>query len=117
MELSLDPRQNTALQSDYTPPRSGEIVSVEIRSVPSLLAELDWTELDLMKIDIEGGEKEVLGGRPEWLSCVKAILGEGHLGNGYTIERARSDLVPLGFTVELLNQRKGSFLFLATRHH
>ena len=117
MELSLDPRQSTALQSDHTPPLSGEIISVEIRSVPSLLTELGWAKLDLMKIDIEGGEKHVLGGRPVWLSCVNAILGEGHLGNGYTIERARSDLVPLGFTVDLLDQRRGSFLFLATRHH
>ena len=76
---------------------------------------LGWTEIDLLKIDIEGGEKAVLGGQPAWLKRVRCIVGEGHLNAGYSPDACRADLEPLGFDVEITAQLKNAILFLARR--
>jgi hypothetical protein len=36
------------------------------------------TRFSLIKIDIEGGEEELLGGPTEWLGCTDAIIIEFH---------------------------------------
>lgn len=115
MNVSPDPRSNSILRNPNTASMLEQMVPVKVLSVPSLLSALNWSKVDLIKIDIEGGEVEVLGGRPDWLNRVGAILGEGHHGSGYTIASARSDLEPFGFTVNLIEQRQGSFLFFAKR--
>ena len=117
MEISSDPRQSSALGGDYTPRSTGRTVPVEVMSIPSVLSKLGWSRIDLLKIDIEGGEKPLLGDRPEWLKSVGAILGEGHIGYGYTPDKARNDLAPFGFQVKIYRERKGSFLFFADRPH
>jgi FkbM family methyltransferase len=53
--------------------------------------------IDLLKIDIEGSEREVLGSRPICLSGVHAIAAELH--QGYTLSDFEADLGPLGFAV------------------
>ncbi|MCU1259420.1 MAG: methyltransferase FkbM family [Bryobacterales bacterium] len=110
-ELSEDPRAHSSVGSKgLANPKTFE---ANVLSVPSLMQLIGWEECDLLKIDIEGGEVEVLGGHPPWLKKVRNIIGEGHAGSGYTIEVCRRDLEPMGFEVELLRESTGSFLFLA----
>lgn len=47
-------------------------------SIDGLMKELGWDELDVVKIDIEGGEKEMLSRNTEWLSKTKQIIIELH---------------------------------------
>jgi FkbM family methyltransferase len=110
--ITQDPRQYS---SEIKAPPTGSSIEVDMVSVPTLMKLMGWAEIDLLKIDIEGGETAVLGGRPDWLKKVRTIIGEGHVGVGYTIEACRADLEPLGFQVKLLQQRTGAILFVAQR--
>jgi hypothetical protein len=90
-------------------------IEVDVVSVPSLMALMGWEDIDLLKIDIEGGEKEVLAGNPAWLRKVRCIVGEGHLGVGYGVDACRRDLEPMGFRVEPVVENDGAWAFLARR--
>lgn len=74
------------------------VLDVPLITVPSIMKELGWTSIDLLKIDIEGYEKVLLSGRPEWLSSVKLIVGELH--EGYSFEECTRDLESFGFILE-----------------
>jgi FkbM family methyltransferase len=113
--LSSDPQQHAMLKEGAAVQPSQGVVEVETISVPSLMARMGWQTIDMLKIDIEGGECEVLGGRPEWLNRVRTIVGEGHLGAGYDMDRCRADLEPMGFEVAEIGRTSGSILFLGTR--
>jgi FkbM family methyltransferase len=76
---------------------TGESISVKGLSVPSLLSELGWDRIDLLKIDIEGAEEAIFGTRAPWLAQVKTIIGEYH--RSYQLPQLRADLEPLGFQV------------------
>lgn len=53
--------------------------TVRIWSMSSLLSSLDPTvEISLMKIDIEGGEQNLLSAHTEWLSRVRVLVCEFH---------------------------------------
>jgi hypothetical protein len=94
---------------------TGETLEVDVLSVPSLLWLMEWERFDLLKIDIEGSEKEVLGGHPPWLEKVRCIIGEDRFLAGYTIEACRGDLEPMGFEVRQLVKSVGTLPFLARR--
>jgi FkbM family methyltransferase len=72
-----------------------QTVEVTARTVPSLLAEVGWDEVDLVKIDIEGTEDELLSRDNSWLERVRAICIEIHPNT--TPERISSYLAPYGF--------------------
>jgi FkbM family methyltransferase len=104
--------------ASYTGPASYdhmEVITVKMMSVPAILDELGWDRVDLLKLDIEGGERELLAGNPGWLQRVGAIIGEGHKGfhGNYTVEDIAEQLRPAGFRVKLLEQRQGAFVFAA----
>jgi len=114
--ISRDPRQDSCEATGFAVTRPGVRIEVDQYSVPSLMKLMRWEEIDLLKIDIEGSEVGVLGGRPEWLRKVRAIVGEGHEGVGYSIEACRKDLEPMGFEVQLLEKREGAaMVFFARR--
>ena len=92
--VSEDPRRHSA---SVAVPTTDRLVDVNVLSVPSLMKLMDWEDIDLLKIDIEGGEKDLLSGQPSWLKNVRCIIGEGHAGVGYTIEVCRENLEPLAF--------------------
>ena len=112
LHLSEDPQQHS-LDAAVCP--TGAAITVDVFSVPSLMALMAWDHIDLLKIDIEGGEKYVLGGQPPWLSNVRCIVGEGHTGAGYTIDVCRRDLEPAGFEVQEVDRGEGAMTFLARR--
>jgi FkbM family methyltransferase len=87
-------------------------VEVATMSVPSLLSKLGWQEVDLLKLDIEGGEAALLAGSPEWLRRVGGIIGELH--GAYSPQQLTADLKPAGFTVEIRGSRP-PYLFTAAR--
>lgn len=61
---------------------TGQLLEVEAMSVSTLLQKLNWQEIGLLKVDIEGYEAILLQENCEWLSCVNAICIECHEGYG-----------------------------------
>jgi FkbM family methyltransferase len=53
-------------------------VSVRMLSMPTVLAQLAGARVDLLKIDIEGGEGELFAGDISWLDQVDTIMIELH---------------------------------------
>ncbi len=51
---------------------------VQATSVPALLEQFGHDEVDLLKVDIEGGEVELLADCDEWIHKVKYLLVETH---------------------------------------
>jgi FkbM family methyltransferase len=96
-------------------PRDGRDVERELIvpgiSIPTLLSQLEWRSIDVLKVDIEGYERVLFGGRPTWLNQVTRIIGEYH--DSYRIPELRADLEPMGFTVSSLPH---AHLFLAVRN-
>jgi FkbM family methyltransferase len=55
-----------------------EFIEVEARSIPDILDTLDWPRVDLLKLDIEGLERDIIADASDWLSQVGMILFEVH---------------------------------------
>jgi len=55
-----------------------EFVEVETRRIPEILDELGWHHVDLLKMDIEGMERDILADGGDWLHRVGAMLLEVH---------------------------------------
>jgi FkbM family methyltransferase len=56
----------------------GPGAKVPALTVPTLLARENIRKVDLLKVDIEGAEKEVFAGNLEWLGRVKFLMIETH---------------------------------------
>jgi FkbM family methyltransferase len=89
---------------------TGKEISVEGLSVPTILDRLGWDRIDLLKIDIEGGEQFLFESHQPWIAQVKTIIGEYH--GSYQIPQLRRDLEPLGFRVDGLPHPN---IFMAVR--
>jgi FkbM family methyltransferase len=98
---SLLPGEGSAVETQLTVPGI---------SIPTLLSQLGWDRIDLLKVDIEGYERVLFSGRPAWLNKVNCIIGEHH--DSYQIPELQADLEPVGFTVTPLPHRN---MFLAVR--
>jgi FkbM family methyltransferase len=114
-QVISDPRSGSAIYSEPAAVPDATYLTVPMISVDSILQALGWDRIDLLKIDIEGGERQLLANRPPWLARVGAMVGEGHIGWGgkYTFEDLAAQLHPFGFRVSLLEQRQGGFVFAA----
>jgi FkbM family methyltransferase len=53
-------------------------VPVTVMGIRELLAKFPQSHVDLVKMDIEGGEAELLGGEANWLDSVRALMVEWH---------------------------------------
>lgn len=58
--------------------QSSGIFKTQAYSIESLLKLMGWDSLDLLKIDIEGAEKEVFENSDSWIHRVKSIMAEVH---------------------------------------
>ena len=74
-----------------------QVVSVPLISVPYVLEQMGWDSIDVLKLDIEGAEKFVIRQNNEWLSRVRIIVGESHVGVDYTYAQLIEDLAAFGF--------------------
>jgi FkbM family methyltransferase len=98
LHLSIMPDCN----SIYPSKNGLDVVTVPLVSVPEIMEQMRWNDIDILKIDIEGAEKEVLGRNNSWLRRVRIITGEGHPGSGYPYAELQSNLQAFGFVVETL---------------
>jgi FkbM family methyltransferase len=73
--------------------------TVRLVSIPEIMASMGWDRIDLLKIDIEGYEREIFRDSPAWLSQVSAMIGEIH--EGYDIAQLGKDLGPYSFKIEV----------------
>jgi FkbM family methyltransferase len=69
-------------------------------TVPTIMRRLGWDHVDLLKIDIEGYEKQLFSNRPDWLEWIGSITGELH--GDYDVRQLREDLASFGFRVSPL---------------
>jgi FkbM family methyltransferase len=55
-----------------------EFIDVEARRISDILDTLDWSSVDLLKLDIEGLERDIIADASDWLPRVGMILFELH---------------------------------------
>jgi FkbM family methyltransferase len=75
-------------------------VRVKAFTVPSLMRHMNWSQVDLLKVDIEGAEKEVFESSEGWIRCVEACMVELHdsikPGCAKAFDRATADFAGRG---------------------
>jgi FkbM family methyltransferase len=57
---------------------ASEPSSIPAITVDALMQQLSWDHIDILKIDIEGSEKEVFEGAPSWIDRVGILIIELH---------------------------------------
>jgi FkbM family methyltransferase len=62
----------------YRYDRETSTESVAAFGVPSLMKRFDLAQIDVLKVDIEGGERDVFAGRPDWVNRVRMFVIELH---------------------------------------
>jgi FkbM family methyltransferase len=80
--------------ANHTVPAAGGD-GVEALTVAGLLDRAGMASVDLLKIDVEGAEREVFDDAPAWAGRVRAIIGEVH--PPLTVRAVHERLRPLGF--------------------
>ena len=68
----------TRTMDEYQRQGSSGVDTVRGLSMHTLMDEFDIDEIDILKIDIEGSEKEVFAGKPDWLERVGVLIIETH---------------------------------------
>ncbi len=81
------------------------------RTVEGILAELGWDRIGLLKMDVEGAEKQLFRENCGWLARVDAIVGELH--GDYDGGAVAADLKPWGLQVRV--RPENPRLFVAWR--
>ncbi|HEY4955300.1 MAG TPA: FkbM family methyltransferase [Gemmatimonadaceae bacterium] len=61
---------------------SKRVLKVSSISIPTIMRELQWPQIDLLKMDIEGHESTLLMSDPQWLRQVQTLCIELHIGSG-----------------------------------
>ena len=82
---------------------------VKVISINRLMEDYNLENIDLLKIDIEGGERELFSGNLEWLTATKSVLIEFH--GDELFEKCVHVLKSAGFVVNKLNET----IFLAVK--
>jgi FkbM family methyltransferase len=77
-----------------------EFVDVETRRIPEILDDLGWCRVDLLKMDIEGMERDILADGGDWLARVGLIVLEVHQNT--SPEELSTLLHPYGWTLHRL---------------
>lgn len=82
-------------------------ITTKVRAydMPEIMQKAGIEEIDILKVDIEGGEELLLGKNTEWLNTVKIIIIELH--GHYDLERLKNDISPYGFDIILPTQQEG----------
>jgi hypothetical protein len=72
-------------------------VDVRVVTMADVIAAEKLERIDVLKIDIEGAERMLLAGSPDWLRRVDLLLIEMH--DGYGFPELERDVTPAGLTV------------------
>lgn len=78
------------------------VVKVAQVSMATVMQQMGWDEIDLLKIDIEGAERTLLTQNHGWLDKVGMVVGESHVNVGYEYDQMKRDLSAHGFALETL---------------
>jgi len=82
IEAAVGPADGVVFFSESEESNLGRVAQsgrpVQCISMPSLMKATGLTRIDLLKIDIEGGEGQLLSGANDWLQSVGAIMIEFH---------------------------------------
>ena len=70
-------------------------------------------KIDLLKVDVEGAEKQLFRQTPKWLGQVRSIIIELH--DGYSLRDFQSDVAPAGLTVIPPASVHGNEMVMAVR--
>jgi FkbM family methyltransferase len=79
-----------------------DFIEVETRRIPDILDELGWDVVDLVKMDIEGAERDVFADAGDWLHRVRHLVLEVHANtspaelSGFLRPHGWTALEPLG---------------------
>lgn len=92
--------------------RAGEGVRVPGRTIDELLAAHGFDAIDLLKIDVEGAEREIFADAP-FLARTRAIVAELH--GDYDAKRFNADIGRWGMTARLSEYAGEPNTFIATR--
>jgi FkbM family methyltransferase len=68
----------TVVKDPADNPASARIVTVELTTIPTILQEFGMDGADIIKIDIEGAERELLRGNVDWLKQSSVVCIELH---------------------------------------
>lgn len=71
--------------------------SVRCLTFDQIMEESEIDAVDVLKVDIEGAERQLLSGRPAWLDKVSCVIAELH--QGYSLRQFSVDLGSKGFTI------------------
>jgi FkbM family methyltransferase len=75
-------------------------VTIPCYTMESIIRKAGFTGIDLLKVDIEGAERELLTYCEPWINRVKLILLELHPAlTGFDVTNLQAKLEPLGFVV------------------
>jgi FkbM family methyltransferase len=77
-----------------------EFVEVQTRRIPEILDDLGWSRVDLLKMDIEGMERDILANGGDWLDRAGLIVMEVH--ENTSPEELSRLLHPHGWTLQRL---------------
>jgi FkbM family methyltransferase len=106
IEAAVSDRSGQVSFDDTLPSYDGHIASgiglqafplVRACTLDEIVASCGLARIDLLKIDIEGAERDVFARSPDCLSQVGVIIIELH--RGYALADFEKDVAPLGFTV------------------
>jgi FkbM family methyltransferase len=84
-------------------------VEVKVTTVPAVMKQAGWNDIDLLKIDIEGAEENLLATDNQWLAKVGAVIMEIHPNT--TVERLNGHLAPFGFVLKRLGSGREPVYF------
>jgi FkbM family methyltransferase len=111
MKLSEKDYGHNIAKIEFGPSTPGKTIDAPGISVPTLMSQLSWTKIDLMKIDIEGYEGLLLRDNCDWLNAVGAICIECHEGFG------KADLAGVAAEYGFEAPRQLAGIYLLTRKH
>lgn len=105
--------RHTAVDRADTSTFTGQEIKIDGVSMDELLRALGWDQCDLLKVDIEGYERLLFQGSPEWLARVDTIVCELH--PPYQMVDWASDLGPAFEVISI--PRSGEPVFIAKKRN
>jgi FkbM family methyltransferase len=87
--------------------------SVVCTTVDELMTTLGIQTIDILKVDIEGAEKQMFAHRPSWLASVRCVIVELH--GDYSVNAFETDIACAGFDVLRPGSQFGNSMIVAVR--
>ena len=58
--------------------QTNKLHAIRAVTIPTIMREFGFSRIDILKIDIEGAEKEVFSNSSQWIDCVESLIVELH---------------------------------------